>query len=119
MARGKQVDSRVRAFVRAMLAELPDDERLHINDIEDGAEALAGAVHDEFASQLLAREAAKPSGEMACPHCGKRGRLIGRREREIATTRGSAEFIEPKCYCPSCRRAFFPEVDSIGPGVGR
>jgi hypothetical protein len=24
--------------------------------------------------------------------------------------------IEPKCYCPACRRHFFPSVDSIGPG---
>lgn len=121
MASNKPVDERVRAFVASVLAERAENELEHIDDIERAMEELADNVADEFAAQLLAwrSEAATNTAAAgpACPDCGKAGRHIGQREREILTTRGSAPLVEPKCYCPACRRHFFPEVDSVGPGV--
>lgn len=116
MARKKPVDERVRAFVAAVLSERPDDKDEHIDDIERDMEDLADAVADEFAMQLLARQKASPHAASTCPHCGQTGRYIGQREREILTTRGSAPLVEGKCYCPACRRHFFPSVDPSGAG---
>jgi Mg2+ and Co2+ transporter CorA len=115
MARKKPVDERVRAFVAAMLADRVENEDEHIDDIERDMEELADAVSDEFAAQLLARQSqGSPSGPL-CPDCGKPGRRIGERRREITTTRGSAPLTEPKCFCSACRRHFFPSVSASGP----
>jgi hypothetical protein len=115
MASKKPVDERVRAFVASVLAERPEREE-HINDIELDMEELADAVADEFAAQVLARQA-KAKASANCPHCGREGRPLGERQREILTTRGSAPLVEPKHYCPACRRHFFPSVDRAGPGA--
>ncbi len=117
MARKKPVDERVRAFVATMLAERPDSEDEHIDAIERDMEELADAVADEFATQLLARQANAPTIAPVCPHCGKTGRRIGERKRDLLTTRGSASLVEPKCYCPACRRNFFPSVEPFGTRV--
>jgi hypothetical protein len=114
MARKKLVDERVRAFVASVLAERPERDE-HINDIELDMEELADTVADEFASQLLARQAQKHSSAATCPDCGRVGQHVGEREREITTTRGSAPLVEPKHYCPACRRHFFPSVRGTGP----
>ena len=108
MARKKPVDERVRVFVASVLAERPENDDEHIDDIERDMEQLADAVADEFATQLLARQAKPAAKASDCPHCGKAGRHIGQRQRDILTTRGSAPLVEPKCYCPACRRTFFP-----------
>jgi hypothetical protein len=117
MAKKKPVDERVRAFVASVLAERPEREDEHIDDIERAMEELADEVADEFAAQLLARQSNPLSGVPTCPDCGKGGRHIGQRERDILTTRGSALLVEPKYYCPACRRHFFPSVAAIGTRV--
>lgn len=117
MARKPLVDERVRAFVASVLAERPENEFEHIDDIERDMEQLADTVADEFATQLLARQAPPAASAVTCPQCGKPGRLIGQQKREILTTRGSAPLVEPKCYCPACRRSFFPEFASFRPDV--
>lgn len=118
MASKKPMDERVRAFVEAMLAERAPREREHIDDIERDMEELADAVADEFAAQLLARQAEASSRAAACPDCGRAGQPVGERRREITTTRGAAPLVEPKHYCPACRRHFFPSVGSLGPVDG-
>lgn len=122
MASRKPVDLRVRAFVTAMLAERPPNDAEHIDDIERDMEQLADAVADEFAAQLLARQAAEEQTSAGdgprCPHCGRVGRTVGERTRAIQTTRGSAPLVEPKCYCSACRRTFFPEVGTTGAADG-
>jgi hypothetical protein len=102
-------------LVTALLAERPDNEDEHIDAIERDMEELADAVADEFVTQLLARQAKASPSSPKCPHCGQTGQHIGPRERQVLTTRGSAPLAEPKCYCPACRRHFFPSVDPFGP----
>lgn len=117
MASKKPVDERVRALVASMLADCPENENEHIDDIERDMEELVEAVVGEFVTQRLARRPQTSTSAVDCPHCGKVGRRIGDRKREVLTTRGSALMVEPKCYCPACRRHFFPSVESIGPGA--
>jgi len=48
-------------------------------------------------------------GEHPCPGCG---RLCMCRvaERDLATRDGPVALPEAACYCPDCRRAFFPSA---------
>lgn len=50
-------------------------------------------------------------GEHPCPGCA---RLCPCRvtERDLATRDGPAALPEAACYCPDCRRAFFPSACS-------
>ena len=116
MASKKPMDERVRAFVAAMLADCPENEDEHIDDIECDMESLADAVASEFVAQRLARRSQASTSRPQCPDCGQASRHVGERTREILTTRGLAPLVEPKCYCPACRRHFFPSVDSIRSG---
>ncbi len=115
MASKKWVAERVQAFVAAMVEERGPREREHIDDIERDMEELADAVADEFASQLLARQAEAIPVAAACPDCGRASQPVGERRRELMTTRGTAPLKEPKHYCPACRRHFFPSVGSVRP----
>jgi hypothetical protein len=50
--------------------------------------------------------------EQACPGCG---RPCASRpcERELTTRDGTMPLPEVTCYCPSCRRSFFPSAGSL------
>jgi hypothetical protein len=115
MASKKPVDERVRALVAAVLAERPYNDDEHIDDIERDMEEFGDQLMSEFAKQLLARRTKAAPSAPACPDCGRAGQHVGQREREILTTRGPTSLVEPECYCPACRRHFFPSVDSVGP----
>lgn len=114
MAKKKPTDERLRTFVAATLADRPLVDRESIHGTERGMETLADAVADEFAARLLARPTKREPDVSHCPDCGGRGQLFGQRQREILTTRGSAPFIEPKPYCPACRRHSFASVRGAG-----
>ena len=84
-------------------------------------EAIAGALGDEMARQLIeinVQEQAEDwpeqeSGE--CPLCGGPARKAPDEPRVLRTTRGDVAWKQRVGSCPRCRRAFFPS----GPGVGR
>jgi hypothetical protein len=118
MAIDRAIRERLQAFVVEVLAERPAREDEHIDIIENEMCELADALANEFASQLLARYAEQPSTAEACPKCGRALRHVGHRKRTIVTTRGPVPMEETKCYCPACRRHFFPSVDAAGTGSG-
>jgi hypothetical protein len=84
-------------------------------------EAIAGALGDEMARQLIeghvqeqADDWPEPeSGE--CPLCGGPARKAPDEPRVLTTTRGDVTWKQRVSNCPRCRRAFSPS----GPGVGR
>jgi hypothetical protein len=87
----------------------------------DHLEALAGALGDEIARQMIQgnvdRQATTSSESVkTCPTCGWEGRAAPDEPRELMTTRGSVAWTEPAQHCPSCRRAFFPSEPSAGTG---
>jgi hypothetical protein len=58
-------------------------------------------------------------GPPHCPRCGFEGKRIKQRERRLQSRRGlDVPLSEQECYCPGCRRAFFPSVQSSGSGRG-
>jgi hypothetical protein len=108
----------IRAAVQNVLAEgdLPegDPDDALFTRIEDLALAAGDAVSLEVFQQQLSR---CDSGSPACPHCGRVGQRVKRRERTVQTRRGlSVPLDEHEHYCPGCRRAFFPSVPCAGAG---
>jgi hypothetical protein len=83
-------------------------------------EAVAGALGDEMARQLIelsVQEQADdwPEDELGeCPVCGGAARKAPDQPRVLTTTRGSVEWKQRVRNCPRCRRAFFPSKSSVG-----
>jgi predicted nucleic acid-binding Zn ribbon protein len=84
-------------------------------------EAVAGALGDEIARQLIelnVQEQADdwPEEEIGeCPICGGAARKAPDQPRVLTTTRGDVAWKQRVGHCPRCRRAFFPSE----PGAGR
>ena len=84
-------------------------------------EAIAGALGDEMARQLIAinvQEQADdwPEEELGeCPVCGGAARKAPDEPRVLTTTRGDIAWKLRVANCPRCRRAFSPSGSSVGP----
>jgi hypothetical protein len=83
-------------------------------------EAVAGALGDEMARQLIeinVQEQADdwPEEELGeCPACGGPARKAPDQPRVLLTTRGEVGWKQRVANCPRCRRAFFPSESSVG-----
>lgn len=81
-------------------------------------EAVAGALGDEMARQLIeinVRDQADdwPEDELGeCPTCGGAARKKPDEPRGLTTTRGSVAWRQRVANCPRCRRAFSPSGSS-------
>ena len=124
MATSEQFQERLRRAVREAvqkcLAEggLPEasEGEARFTAIETLALAAGDAVSLEVFEQQLAESGLGPPH---CPRCGFEGKRIKQRERSVKTRRGlDVPVSEPECYCPGCRRAFFPAVQISGVGRG-
>jgi hypothetical protein len=124
MATIEQFQERVRRAVREAvgrclaegdLPEAPEGEA-RFTTIETLALAAGDAVSLEVFELQLAESGMGPPH---CPHCGFEGNRIKQRQRTVQTRRGlEVPLEEPECYCPGCRRAFFPSLPSAGAGRG-
>ncbi len=124
MATREQFQERLRRAVcealRKVLAEddLPEAEEgeTRFTTIETLALAAGDAISLEVFEQQLAESGLGPPH---CPHCGFEGKRIKQRERSVQTRRGlEVPLREQECYCPGCRRAFFPSLPGAGTGRG-
>lgn len=102
----------VREAVRKVLAEgdLPEGDASEalFTQIETLALTAGDAVSLEVFEQQIAEHG---FGTPHCPHCGFEGQRVKQRDRTVQTRRGlDVPLNEQECYCPGCRRAFFPEV---------
>jgi hypothetical protein len=88
--------------------------------IETLALAAGDAVSLEVFEQQFEQQREQSDGEPPrCPHCQAEGQRVGERDRRLTTRRGlDVPLAEQECYCPGCRRAFFPSVQGVGAGRG-
>ena len=120
MAFTKRSQSRLVELARDVLAE----EEL-LAAAGSGGQSLFAAledaavkVGDAFTREVLKQQlAAQPQADCHCPTCGEAGLRKKERQRSIQTRRGLVDVTEVECYCPGCRRAFFPSVQGAGPGA--
>jgi hypothetical protein len=124
MASIEQFQERLRRAVREAVQEclaegdLPEAQEgeARFTTIETLALAAGDAVSLEVFEQQLAESGMGPPH---CPRCGFEGKRIKQRERRLQSRRGlDVPLSEQECYCPGCRRAFFPSVQSSGAGRG-
>ena len=122
MATMEQFQERLRRAVRESLqkclaeGDLPEAQEgeAGFTTIETLALAAGDAVSLEVFEQQLAESGMGPPH---CPHCGFEGKRTKQRDRTLQTRRGlEVPVSEQECYCPGCRRAFFPSVQSSGAG---
>jgi hypothetical protein len=124
MATIEQFQERLRRAVRESLQKCLAEEDLP--KAEDGEaqfttiETLALAAGDAISLEVFEQQLAESGmGPPHCPHCGFEGQRIKQRDRTVQTRRGlEVPVSEQECYCPGCRRAFFPSVQSSGSGRG-
>jgi hypothetical protein len=108
----------VRDAVRKFLAEedLPQaaEGAALFTVIEDLALTGGDAISQEFFEQQFEQ---LPAEAPICPHCQAEGQQVRQRDRVLTTRRGlEVPLVEQECYCPGCRRAFFPSVQDAGAG---
>ncbi len=124
MATIEQFQERLRLAVREALKKclaeggLPEAQEgeARFTTIETLALAAGDAVGLEVFEQQLAESGMGPSH---CPHCGFEGQRVKERTRTVQTRRGlGVPLNEHECYCPRCRRAFFPSAQSPRSGRG-
>lgn len=79
--------------------------------MEEVAVAAAQGLTAGAFEEATAQQAQQLGHEQACPQCGK---LCGvaAEERPIKVRGGSFQHREPACYCPACRRSFFPSASA-------
>jgi hypothetical protein len=58
---------------------------------------------------LAERQGERMAEVFDCPQCGRACRA-GAGGRRLKTLDGDVEFAEPKCFCKTCRKAFFPSA---------
>jgi predicted nucleic acid-binding Zn ribbon protein len=84
-------------------------------------EAIAGALGDEMARQLIEMNVQEqaddwPAEELGeCPVCGGPARKAPDQPRVLTTTQGDVAWTQRVGNCPACRRAFFPSEPGAGP----
>ena len=124
MATSEQFQDRLRRAVREAVqkclaeGDLPEAQEgeAGFTTIETLALLAGDAVSLEVFEQQLAENGLGPPH---CPRCGFEGKRIKQRQRIVQTRRGlEVPLREQECYCPGCRRAFFPSLPDSGAGRG-
>lgn len=98
-----------KVVARRVQEELGPDLDLDADDIEQCAKGAACAVAKGTIEELLEQKAAALGPEQPCPAC-QRLCPVERESRTIAFWGGEVAYREPKCWCPACRRDFFPST---------
>ena len=122
-----QIPDELRPVLARMAAELSEQifpDGMPWGTRFDYLETLAGALGDEISRQMIednvSRQAtASPETARVCPSCGHSGRGAPNEPRQLDTSQGNVNWVEPGQYCPHCRRAFFPSEPSLGAGPDR
>lgn len=84
-----------------------DLKTMRFADMELLAHEMGQRLARAMSGELTGLQADLFSGEGSCPTCGRECEAI-KSPREIQGLDGPTEVVELKCYCPKCRRSFFP-----------
>lgn len=114
MATSEQFQVRLREAVREAVRKVLAEGDVPEGDPEEALftriETLALAAGDAVSLEVFEQQVAECGlGNPHCPHCGFEGQRVKQKDRTIQTRRGlDVPLKEQECYCPGCRRAFFP-----------
>ena len=83
--------------------------------MEEVACAAARGVTEGSLEVATAQQGQFLGEKQPCPQCGKLC-AVGSEERPLRAKGGVVSLREPKCYCPTCRRDFFPSASGVETG---
>ncbi len=83
--------------------------------IEEIAVCVSRALVKGTCEELTRRQARRLPDVQPCPDCGQecaveRAESADQKPRTVHVRGGMFELSEPRCYCPACRRSFFPSA---------
>jgi hypothetical protein len=105
------------AFDRMMKED--QEQMITFDQMEDRALEVGGKLERWLMERCLAESARrKTTGATACcPHCRKPQPFTAALKKRLLRGRTGTVFFErQECYCPSCRKAFFPAGHSVETG---
>jgi hypothetical protein len=80
-----------------------------LSQMEEVAYAAAQGLTAGVLEEATSSQGEKLGDHQPCPQCHKHCLVIPE-ERPIQAKGGAFQLREPKCYCPTCRRDFFPSA---------
>ena len=83
--------------------------------LEQVAAAAARGLTEGTLTTLLEQQAQALPAEHPCPDCGQLC-PVSQEPRSLVGHGGTLTDPEPVCYCPACRRAFFPSTARFASG---
>lgn len=83
--------------------------------MEEVACAAARGLTEGALETATAQQGQLLGEKQLCPQCGKLC-TVGSAERPLRVKGGVLSLCEPKCYCPTCRRDFFPSASGAETG---
>jgi len=81
----------------------------HYSTLEQAAHDLSRELSRSSQRRAAAEVATLQGLTATCPDC-QTSCVVATGQRTVASLDGPVEMIEPKAYCPACRRAFFPSA---------
>jgi hypothetical protein len=109
---GKELFMRQAAEMYERMTAQDQEQLVTFTQIEDRALEL-GRQLETLAIQHCIQRRARAVQTDSAPHCPKCREAVPRSkdlpvERRVLTRSGSVSLARAKCYCPSCRKTFFP-----------
>lgn len=83
--------------------------------MEEVACAAARGLSEGALQAATAQQGQLLGEKQPCPQCGQLC-AVGSAERPLRAKGGVVPLREPKCYCPTCRRDFFPSASAVEAG---
>jgi hypothetical protein len=104
--------------VRRAFGEQGPGLDVNLTQMEEMAYAAAQGLTAGALEEATSQQGQQLGEQQPCPTCGKLC-LVVSEERPIHVQGGAFQLREPKCYCPTCRRAFFPSASNAAAGHAR
>ncbi len=89
-----------------------------LSQMEQLAQAAARGLTAGTLEEATTQQAQLLGDQQPCPACGRRC-PVSTEGRRIDVSGGTFEHREPVCYCPTCRRDFFPAASAVEAGHAR
>jgi hypothetical protein len=100
-------------IVRRAFGEQGPGLDVDLAQMEQMALAAARGVTAGALEEATTQQAQQLGSTQPCPQCG-RSCTISMESRPLKVSGGgSFVHVEPKCYCPTCRRDFFPSASTL------
>jgi hypothetical protein len=80
--------------------------------MEEVASAAAQGLTEGALEAATGQQSQLLGENQPCPQCGKLC-SVGSHERPLRAKGGVLSLREPKCYCSTCRRDFFPSASGV------